>query len=424
VKHCLLFTFLTLLQWHQALSQEKLTLSLSRVIQLAKNQSVAVQQAEMKQKTRYFAYQTHLSQYKPQLVLDATLPAYNQSYYEVIQPDGSILFQPVNYNNSLLGLTLQQSITSTGTVVYLRSNLQRFDDFIFHKKLYNSTMFSVGIEQPLFQSNKLKWEQKIEPLRYVESQREFVEELELISLTASELYFDVLLSQENLKIAESNLQNAQDILKVVRLKHEYGKVSKSEVLQLQLETLKSEKALAKAKRDFEISALSLKAYIGLDYQHNELELTVPTPSFTGELSEKALLEQAYENRSDVVAFKRKLLEAERKITEAKEKSGLSGFLSVNMGYSNRGESMSEVLSSRRGYQSVAFTFTVPILNGGKTAYQLKTAEANLAMEEYVVKQDRLNLSRKSGLRSPYSKCCPIKSPTRSKPIALPPKNTI
>ena len=42
-----------------------------------------------------------------------------------------------------------------------------------------------------------------------------------------------------------------------------GKISKNEILQLQLEQLKAQKAVGIAKRDMEIATLNLRAYTGL-----------------------------------------------------------------------------------------------------------------------------------------------------------------
>ena len=59
--------------------------------------------------------------------------------------------------------------------------MQRFDDFDRDFTLYNGLPIGIGIEQPLFAFNPLKWDKKTEPLRYEESQQAIVELLSAIS---------------------------------------------------------------------------------------------------------------------------------------------------------------------------------------------------------------------------------------------------
>ena len=46
-------------------------------------------------------------------------------------------------------------------------------DFDRERTIYNGRPFSIGFEQPLFGFNELRWDKKIEPLRYQESQQHF-----------------------------------------------------------------------------------------------------------------------------------------------------------------------------------------------------------------------------------------------------------
>jgi len=58
-----------------------------------------------------------------------------------------------------------------------------------------------------------------------------------VSITANGYFFDLLLAQQNLQIAATNLDNTKKILLIARQKLALGKVSKNEILQLQLEEL-------------------------------------------------------------------------------------------------------------------------------------------------------------------------------------------
>ncbi len=372
--------------------QDTTTLTLLQVVDMAKAQSIAARQASTTKETRYWEYRTFQSNYKPQLVLNGNLPAYSRAFREVIQPDGRILFQPIRNNNSALNLALQQNITQTGGTIYANTVLQRFDDFDRKNTLYNGTLFAVGLEQPLFRFNPLKWDKLIEPLKYKESQQEFLEEMERIALKANELYFDLLLAQVNLKISETNFQNTDKILRIANEKFELGKISRNEILQLKLELLKSQKAVATAKRDLEIFTLNLKSFTGFN-QNQVLKLTEPQPQNTPSVFADKLIQEAFENRADAVAFGRRILEADKLIAKAKGDNGINANLVANLGFSNSGASLSDVTKSPKNYQDVQVVFTVPILDWGRSQSRIKTAEAQRQLAQYTVEQDKQNFQQ-------------------------------
>ncbi len=372
--------------------QDTTTLTLLQVVDMAKAQSIAARQASTTKETRYWEYRTFQSNYKPQLVLNGNLPAYSRAFREVIQPDGRILFQPIRNNNSALNLALQQNITQTGGTIYANTVLQRFDDFDRKNTLYNGTLFAVGLEQPLFRFNPLKWDKLIEPLKYKESQQEFLEEMERIALKANELYFDLLLAQVNLKISETNFQNTDKILRIANEKFELGKISRNEILQLKLELLKSQKAVATAKRDLEIFTLNLKSFTGFN-QNQVLKLTEPQPQNTPSVFADKLIQEAFENRADAVVFGRRILEADKLIAKAKGDNGINANLVANLGFSNSGASLSDVTKSPKNYQDVQVVFTVPILDWGRSQSRIKTAEAQRQLAQYTVEQDKQNFQQ-------------------------------
>ncbi len=371
---------------------DTVTLSLQEVVEMAKSKSIASKQAVTTRETKYWQYRTYRSNYQPQLSLNGTLPGYSKTFLEVLQPDGSIQFQSIHNNNSSLNLSFSQSIASTGGSIFGTTQLQRFDDFDRKNTLYNGVPFGIGYSQPLFQFNVLRWDKKIEPLKYNESKQAYIESMEMIAIRANGFFFDLLLAQVNLQIAETNLANTENILRIAREKFELGKISKNEILQLQLEELKAQKAAGIAKRDMEIATLNLRSYTGLQ-SIDKIALSLPGASIDMQVSTDKVLAEAYANRSDAVAFIRRIAEANRDVSKARGDNGLNATLTARLGYSKSGISIPKVYESPQDQQLIQLTFEIPILDWGRSKSRTKTAEANLQFTQYAVEQDKQSFAQ-------------------------------
>ncbi|MGZ3872674.1 MAG: TolC family protein [Mucilaginibacter sp.] len=386
----LLYIFLLLVTGFDAFcssSADSTRLTLKEVVAMAKDNSIAAKQAITTRETKYWQWRTFKSNYQPQLSLNGNLPGYSKTSTPVVQPDGTILFQPIHYDNSSLTLNFSQSITATGATVYGQTQLQRFDDFDRNSILYNGVPYAIGFSQPLGQFNGLKWDKKIQPLLFNESKQAYIEEQEKISITVTGYFFDLLLAQVNLETAEANLTNTQKILKIANLKFDLGKVSKNEMLQLQLEQLNAKKAVGTAKRDMEIATLNLRSYIG---QEGDEKIVLQVPETITQMTVTAdrVLAEAFANRSDAIAFVRRVAEAKRDVALAHGQTGLTATLTANIGTSNSAKNIPGVYRSPQNQQLLELQFSIPVLDWGRSKAKIKTAEANQQFTEYSVEQDK------------------------------------
>jgi outer membrane protein len=233
----------------------------------------------------------------------------------------------------------------------------------------------------------LRWDKKIEPLKYNESKQAYIEAQEKIAINVAGYFFDLLLAQVNLHVAELNLTNTQNILRVANLKFELGKVSKNEILQLQLEQLNAKKAVGTAMRDMEIATLNLRSYTGQE-GNEKIALEVPTAISEMTVSTDKVLSEALANRSDAIAFVRRVAEAKRDVAKAKGQNGLVATLTANIGFSNSATNIPDIYRSPQDQQVVQLQFSVPILDWGRSKSRAKTAEANEQFTNYAVEQDK------------------------------------
>lgn len=368
-------------------SGDTLRLALADVVAMAKEKSIASRQAATVKETKYWQWRTFKSNYQPQLAVSGTLPGYSKTYTQVLQPNGTIQFQPIHNDNSSLNLNFSQSIAATGGTIYGTTQLQRFDDFDRKNVLYNAVPYGIGYTQPLWQFNSLRWDKLIEPLKYNESRQAFIESMEQVSITVAGYFFDLLLAQVNLQVAETNLDNTQNIQRIANEKLALGKISKNEILQLKLEQLKAKKAVGIARRDMQIATLNLRAYTGLPTGAN-IALLLPPATIDMAVATDKVLSEAYANRSDAIAFVRRMAEARRDVAKARGDNGLNANLTANLGYSKSAATIAQVYNDPQDQQLLQLNFVVPILDWGRSKARTRTAQANMQLTAYTVEQDK------------------------------------
>ena len=366
--------------------------TLPEVVQLAREQSIASKQAATQKKTNYWTYRSFIADFKPQLSLNGTVPGFTRSYIQVVQPDGTISFRNVSYNNSLLNLSLSQNIALTGGSIFVQQELQRFDDFAGNTKSYNGVPFEVGINQPLFRFNEMKWTRKIQPLKFQEGNQQFISSLEEVALNATGYYFELLVAQVNLQIAEKNRSNNDTLYKIAQHKLALGKISQNDLLQLQMGLLTAQKDLASAQQATAVASLQLKMYLSSRDERN-LELEIPIEANEFEVNTQLALEEAFANRSDAIGFRRRIFEAERDLQRARKNNGLNANLQATFGLSNQGARPGDVYVNPQDREFIELQFTLPIMTWGRNKATTEIARANQEFAQQSVEQDKLTFEQ-------------------------------
>ena len=386
---CLLCTLLVLPARGQSQpSPPARVFTLTQVIQLALNESTVTRLATANKEISFWQWQNFRGGLKPQLALNGTLPDFNRTIGPVTQPDGTTAFRQVAINNAALQLSLSQDIGLTGGSLFFNSQVQRFDDFDRRQKSYNSNPAILGLSQPLFGYNALAWNKKIEPLRYEESKKKYLEDRESISLTATQYFFDLLVEQVNADIAAKNLANNEIIYKIAQEKFQLGKLSQNDLLQLRLTLINARTALAQATLEAQVVGLRLKNYIGFTGAE-DLSLVLPEAIPALSVNAATALAQARQNRKEPVAFQRRLLQAEQEVKKTKGGNGFNANLYAIYGLTNQAETFTNSYLHPIDQQQVRVSFEVPLLDWGKQRAALKTAQVKQQLTAYTVEQEEV-----------------------------------
>lgn len=367
-------------------------LSLQNVVDLAVYQSTAVKYAQNRNVNYYWRWQNFRTRFRPQLTLSGDLPNYRNSITENLQDDGSTDFTRIENLKTSTTLSLNQSIAATGAHVYAASSVNRLQDYNNNTIDFAGTPFSVGFYQPLFAYNWAKWAKKTEPLVYEEANKQFVESVERISYEATRRFFRYLTVQTNFSLAESNLKNSADNLKIADAKKSLGQISQNDYSRIKLSVLNAQKALNSARMNMKNADFELKSYISLE-QDEKIALAIPLNMVLFEIDPDIALTEAQANRKETPYYERRLINADRDLDRARKNAGVSATLRGSYGVSNSALDFPGIYDNPDIEQVVRLNVSIPILDWGRSASSIKLAESQRDLAIFDVEKDKKDFER-------------------------------
>jgi outer membrane protein TolC len=200
------------------------------------------------------------------------------------------------------------------------------------------------------------------------------------------------LVQTNYNLAESNLKNSTNNLKIAQTKKDLGSISENNYARNELAVLNAQKSLNRARMDLKNADFELKSYIGLP-QDQKFELQMPLNITLFEINPAKALEEANANRKEGSVYKRRLIEADRNLLSAKRSSGLSATLQGSYGLSNNAGTLNGIYQSPEKQQTLSLALSIPILDWGQSASAVKLAESSRDLVIYDVEKERSNFER-------------------------------
>jgi len=388
--------FLFLAPFGANAQKDTLRLSLNNAINLAQGQAPDVQIAKTTFGNNYWRYQSFLANLRPQINFNATLPDLNRSIEAITLPTGEAAFVSRALMRNNVGIGIQQQVSLTGGTLFAQTGLQRIDIFPTAGNdgfiSYLSTPVSLGFIQPIFAFNQLRWDRRIEPMRYAESEKAYSLDMEQTAYQAASLFFDILIAQLNLEAAYRDKANADTLYAISKGRFEVGRIAETELLQIELNAMNANADVSQSTLTMQTSAEQLRDFLGIqDAVHFQLDAPSQLPEFM--LDADKALQYARQNRPEIIAYQRRLMEAERDVAEAKRSSGPQADLYVSFGLSQTGDQITDAYTSPLDQEVVNIGINVPIADWGKAKARREIAQSNAELTQLQVAQERVNFER-------------------------------
>ena len=374
-----------------AFSQSYLTLE--EVISASQKKSIYYKVALNSLQKSTWDYKNFLVFKKPGVYLEANIPQYNRSISKITLPNGEDEFVSQNQSFSALNLSIQQQVAATGGKVVLGTSLNRIDVFGNSRSVnYASTPLSISYVQSNIGFNYFKWLKRIEPMKYEVASKKFILEMENISISAVDAYFELLIAGKKIKLTEQNLANIDTLIRITVDRNKIGATTHGELLQLRLTKLSYDKQKNLDSINYVSAQQKLLNLLGVASRESIVTVDPSHVKFVDIPLEKAV-EISKEKSPEILKYRLERLEADRNLSEIKSETGLKFHVNANLGFSNTSPDIASVFNNLQNQQSLNFGFTLPLLDWGNSKTKRLTAEANISLIENAAKQRQIEVEQ-------------------------------
>lgn len=369
-------------------------LTLSEAVATARARSVDAAAALNELRGAYWQYRTYRAGLLPELTLSATAPAYSRSYNRYQQADGSYTFVRNGSVEATGTLSVTQSIWATGGTVSLESSLDYMRQLSGER--YNSFMalpVAVTLNQPLFAANTVKWDRRIEPVRYREARARFMEASEEVAMEAVRYFFNLLLAREALASSRQNLENAEKLYTAARAKRDMGQISENDLLQIELTHLTASSDVTSDLSDLRSAAMQLASFLGCELDNDSI-LTPAEPGLPAqcEVNFGRALDLATANNPLAASIRRRQLEADYEVARKRgEQRQIS--LNAKLGFSGADNTFSRAYGTLHDNAVVSVGFSIPLVDWGRRRAAVKVAESNRELTENQLRKEQTDFNQ-------------------------------
>ncbi len=372
---------------------EKVAYSLEDIIQLAKDQSPDAFKAKDAYRASYWEYRTYKAELRPSLSLDATALEFNRSLKKYQLSDGTYSYIEENSNSTSANLVLNQNIGLTGGSIFASSELMRTDQFGNNKSTaFFSSPFIVGFKQPINGYNSFRWKRKIQPLKYEEARRRYLQDMENVSITAVIRFFSLLISQQQLEVAQINYANSDTLYKIAKGRYNIGTIAENELLQMELSHLNAGAALNEARIQLEVDKFKIRSFLGFN-DRVDIELAIPAAPPINELTVENVMDKVGTNNPELLSYQRQLLESQESVALARSQRGFQASLYARYGLTQQAPIIGDAYKDPQEQQRVSVGFQVPILDWGLGKGKVQMAKSNMELVRTKVQQARVDFNQ-------------------------------
>lgn len=387
-------TILLLLIFVKVTGQEVKELTLYQVIEIANQSSLDAFRAKNMYLVNYWERKSFLSSQLPSVNLDLTPVEFRRTMTKRYDFENDIdIYREQKTMDNYARLSLSQNIPVIGGQIYVDTDLSRLINYVDPQiTTYSATWLRVGINQPLFGFNELKWEKRISPLKFEKAKKEYLLIKQETTIKAVKLYFELLLANVRKEIALSNYATSDTLYQLGTKKKDILAINREELLNLELNKFNAEIEITKAKQDEEKAKFNLNSFLGYD-RSIEIKTNLPPILKDTEILPEEAISIAKKNNPTILEQEQKKVEADKNLDKAIKESRFNANLTASLGFNQNAEELPNAYKDPLDQQIVIVGLQIPILDWGERKGKKQMARKNKEVVEIEAKQALSNFEQ-------------------------------
>lgn len=394
MKYIFIFTIAFLTSACVFAQDEIVNLTLDDVIELASQNSIDAFQIKNMYRASYWEYRYFKADRLPSLTLQATPLDFNhyrskEYNYELNRDE----YVQREYFNSNFNMSLSQNIALTGGNLFLQSELGMVKNLGGSQSdSYQTTPISIGYQQSLNGYNALKWEAKIEPVKFEKAKKELIESREALAIKSVDKFFNLAGAQIQLNIAENNMASADTLYRIGKGRFQVGTVTQDDLLKLELNLLQAKQSLNVSRSEVNRAQTDLNSFLSLD-ENTVIQCIIPSKIPDLQIRVGEAINKAMENNPIVLEHHQRLLEQDQAVAKTRAEAGFNTSIFALYGLDQSSPEFSEVYKDPDKSQRFRLGVSIPIIDWGRRKGSYQMAQYNREVAKAAIEQDKIDFEQ-------------------------------
>ncbi len=378
-------------------AQEKvIQLTLQDVIDIANKQSIDAFRQKNMYLSSYWAFKYYKADRLPNVLIGADPFSYNNSIRQDYDyTNQQWIYSQQNNLNSKASLRMSQNVAATGGSFTASTDLAMSKNFIGEKETwYTANQINVGYRQRINGYNSMRWQSKIEPIKFEKAKKDLIQSMEDIAVKATGKFFAMIDAQIEINISTTNLANADTLYQLGKGRYQVGTVTQDELLNMELTLTNAKLALTKANQGLVRARSDLNSFLALE-KGTIIECVLPSKvSANLQIDVDEAIQKAMQNNPDVISQEQRLLEQDRNVAQTKAQNGLSVDVNAQAGLNQKGLTIEDAYQNPNRFQNIALVgLSVPILDWGRRKGAVLMAKSDREVVRNSINQERIDFQQ-------------------------------
>ncbi len=292
--------------------------------------------------------------------------------------------------------SISQPVVITGATVSLnnqfgwQSNTSTIDDGDLTTSASFTNSLYLRVDQPLFSFNETKYELLTIELDYEDAKISYaLTRLSLEQRIISQFY-SVYMAQENLAVAEEEMEDAQANYDIISEKVRLDMVARSELFQSELNLSDAESTLQTRMVSLETAKDSFKQLLGLPLS-TEFTVMAEIEETPVVVDLKMAIDHALTNRLELL--QRDIINENADITlkQIKDNNSFQGELSLSIGIMGDNSAFNNIYQTPTQSPSVNLSFSIPIFDWGARKDRIAAQQLQIDMNQVDEDQELIDI---------------------------------